>query len=170
MACDSADHARASRAAGGGAAGHYGWHASVLIQVAGIDILTDPVWADRASRLSFVGPRRATAPGIDFDDLPPIDAVLISHNHYDHLDVATLRRLQVAHAPLMVMPLGHDAIVRAAVPSARIAIGDWHDRFEIDHSDARQPLVRAVLPTDEWRCVRRPAKGSALWVHVSVWR
>ncbi|TMV85660.1 hypothetical protein FGG78_20600, partial [Thioclava sp. BHET1] len=57
-------------------------HASILIQIAGLNILTDPVWSDRASPLSFAGPRRVTAPGIAFDHLPPIDAVLISHNHY----------------------------------------------------------------------------------------
>ena len=67
-------------------------HASILIQIAGLNILTDPVWSDRASPLSFAGPRRVTAPGIAFDHLPPIDAGLLSHNHYDHLDTATLRR------------------------------------------------------------------------------
>ena len=82
-------------------------HASTLIQVAGVNILTDPVWSERAGPVSFVGPKRVTKPGIDFDDLPPIDAVLLSHSHYDHLDVATLRRLHRVHSPLMVMPLGN---------------------------------------------------------------
>ena len=68
-------------------------HASLLIQVAGLNILLDPVWSDRASPVSFAGPTRVTPPGIAFDDLPPIDVVLISHNHYDHLDAATLARL-----------------------------------------------------------------------------
>jgi len=58
-------------------------HASMLIQVAGVNILTDPVWSQRASPFAFAGPKRVTAPGIAFDDLPPIDAVLISHCHYD---------------------------------------------------------------------------------------
>jgi hypothetical protein len=58
-------------------------HASMLIQVAGVTILTDPVWSQRASPFAFAGPKRVTAPGIAFDDLPPIDAVLISHCHYD---------------------------------------------------------------------------------------
>ena len=98
-------------------------HATVLIQVAGLNILTDPVWSERASPFRFAGPRRATQPGIAFDDLPPIDAVLISHCHYDHLDVATLKRLQAVHAPLMAMPLGNDAIIRRAVPGARCVVG-----------------------------------------------
>src|SRR5690606_37204144 len=74
-------------------------HATLLIQVAGLNILTDPVWSDRASPVSFAGPRRVNAPGIAFEDLPPIDLVLLSHNHYDHMDVATLARLRQAHQP-----------------------------------------------------------------------
>ncbi len=66
-------------------------HATVLIQIAGLNLLTDPVWSDRASPLAFAGPRRITAPGVRIEDLPRIDAILLSHNHYDHLDVATLR-------------------------------------------------------------------------------
>lgn len=106
-------------------------HATLLIQVAGCNILTDPVWSDRASPVSFAGPRRVTAPGIAFADLPPIDIVLLSHCHYDHLDVATLRRLHAAHDPLMAMPLGNDSIVRAAVPGARCVAGDWWDRLPL---------------------------------------
>ncbi len=61
-------------------------HASLLIQAAGLNILVDPVWSSRVSPLSFAGPKRVNAPGIAFEDLPPIDLVLVSHNHYDHLD------------------------------------------------------------------------------------
>lgn len=133
-------------------------HASVLIQIAGINVLTDPVWSDRASPVSFAGPRRVTEPGIAFDDLPAIDAVLISHSHYDHMDVATLRRLQATHAPLMVMPLGNDAIVRAAVPGARVATGDWHDRIEIGDR-AWTTLTRA----NHWSARGVADRRMALW-------
>jgi L-ascorbate metabolism protein UlaG (beta-lactamase superfamily) len=71
-------------------------HATTLIQLDGVNVLTDPIWSDRASPVSFAGPRRVRPPGIRFEDLPPIDAVVLSHNHYDHMDVATLRRLQDA--------------------------------------------------------------------------
>ena len=109
-------------------------HASLLIQAAGINILTDPVWSERANPVAFAGPERVTAPGIAFEDLAPIDVVLISHCHYDHLDVPTLRRLQAMHATLMAMPLGHYAIVRAAVPHGHCLAGDWWDRLPIgDH-------------------------------------
>lgn len=68
-------------------------HATFLIQIGGLNVLTDPMWSDRASPVSFAGPRRLVPPGIPFDALPPIDAVLLSHNHYDHLDDRTVRRL-----------------------------------------------------------------------------
>ena len=99
-------------------------HATLLIQAAGRNILTDPVWSDRASPVTVAGPRRVVPPGIAFDDLPPIDAILLSHCHYDHMDLATLRRLQERDAPIMAMPLGNDVIIRRAIPAARIVVGD----------------------------------------------
>ena len=72
-------------------------HATMLLQTAGMNILFDPVWSERVSPFTFAGPKRHNAPGIDFDKLPPIDAVLVSHCHYDHLDVVTLSRLAAAH-------------------------------------------------------------------------
>jgi L-ascorbate metabolism protein UlaG (beta-lactamase superfamily) len=71
-------------------------HATTLVQLDGVNVLTDPIYADRASPVSFAGPHRVRPPGIRFEDLPPIDVVVISHNHYDHMDVATLKRLQRA--------------------------------------------------------------------------
>jgi L-ascorbate metabolism protein UlaG (beta-lactamase superfamily) len=102
-------------------------HATMLIQVAGQNILTDPVWSERVSPYSWVGPRRVSRPGIAFEDLPRIDLVLLSHNHYDHLDIATLKRLKDIHDPLVVTPLGNDAIVKAAIPDIRISAHDWGD-------------------------------------------
>jgi hypothetical protein len=67
-------------------------HATVLVQADGLNILTDPVWSDTAGPFGF-GPRRVAEPGVRFEDLPRIDLVLISHNHYDHMDLATLKRL-----------------------------------------------------------------------------
>ena len=133
-------------------------HATLLIQAAGRNILTDPVWSPRASPMRFAGPRRVTAPGIAFDDLPPVNAVLISHNHYDHLDLATLRRLHAAHDPLFVVPLGNDALVRRAAPSARIAVGDWHERIAIDEGVATT-LTRA----NHWSARGLGDRRKALW-------
>jgi len=89
-------------------------HATALIQLDGINILTDPIWSERASPFAFAGPKRHRPPGIRFDDLPPIDVVLVSHNHYDHLDIATLRRLIAASEsrPAILTPLGNAALMR----------------------------------------------------------
>jgi L-ascorbate metabolism protein UlaG (beta-lactamase superfamily) len=89
-------------------------HATVLIQTEGVNILTDPIWSERASPFSFLGPRRVRAPGVRFEDLPRIDLVLVSHNHYDHMDVPTLKRLWERDRSLIVTSLGNDAILRRA--------------------------------------------------------
>jgi L-ascorbate metabolism protein UlaG (beta-lactamase superfamily) len=83
-------------------------HATMLVQMDGVNILTDPIWSMRCSPFSFAGPKRHRPPGLRFDDLPPIDAVLVSHNHYDHLDIATLRRLGGAR---IFTPLGNSALM-----------------------------------------------------------
>jgi L-ascorbate metabolism protein UlaG (beta-lactamase superfamily) len=87
-------------------------HSTVLVQTAGLNILTDPIWSDRASPFSFIGPRRVRAPGVRFENLPRIDLVLVSHDHYDHMDLPTLRRLWERDRPLIVTSLGNDAILR----------------------------------------------------------
>ncbi len=81
-------------------------HSTFLIQVNGLNILTDPIWSDRASPFQWVGPKRMRPPGLHFEDLPEIDVVLISHNHYDHLDLGTVQRLNRDHQPLFITPLG----------------------------------------------------------------
>jgi L-ascorbate metabolism protein UlaG (beta-lactamase superfamily) len=82
-------------------------HATTLLQMDGINVLTDPVWSERASPFAWIGPKRVRPPGLRIEDLPRIDLVLLSHNHYDHLDLPTLRWLSDAHAPRFVTPLGH---------------------------------------------------------------
>jgi L-ascorbate metabolism protein UlaG (beta-lactamase superfamily) len=133
-------------------------HATALVQAAGLNIITDPVWSERASPFRMAGPRRVTAPGITFGDLPPIDAVLISHNHYDHLDVETLRRLRDAHDPLMIMPLGNDAIVGGAVKGARIAVGDWGERIALPGN-----AVVTLTPANHWSARGTRDRRMALW-------
>lgn len=81
-------------------------HSTVLLQQRGCNVLTDPIWSERAGPLSWIGPRRHRKPGISWDDLPPIDVVLISHNHYDHLDLPTLRRLAGRRTPTLIVPAG----------------------------------------------------------------
>ncbi len=102
-------------------------HATVLIQVGGVNLLVDPLWSDRAGPAGLLGPKRADSVGIRFDDLPPIDAVLISHNHYDHLDAATVRRLHAGHRPRFITPLGNDVLLRRIARDVDVVAGDWHD-------------------------------------------
>jgi N-acyl-phosphatidylethanolamine-hydrolysing phospholipase D len=99
-------------------------HATVLIQLDGVNILTDPTWGDRASPVGFVGPKRLIAPGLRFEDLPPIHAVLISHDHYDHLDLPTVRRLAREHDPTFFVPLGLQAWL-AEMGVSRVTELDW---------------------------------------------
>jgi L-ascorbate metabolism protein UlaG (beta-lactamase superfamily) len=92
-------------------------HTTVLLQTHGINILTDPIWSERCGPVSWFGPRRVRPPGIRFDDLPPIDVVLLSHNHYDHCDLPTLRQLARTHKPQVIVPLGNrDFLERRRVP------------------------------------------------------
>jgi L-ascorbate metabolism protein UlaG (beta-lactamase superfamily) len=99
-------------------------HSTVLIEQAGRTILTDPVWSKRASPVSWTGPKRHRASGIVFPDLPKIDIVLISHNHYDHFDTRTLRQLAAHHSPAIIVPLGLGALVRK-LGFRRVEELDW---------------------------------------------
>jgi L-ascorbate metabolism protein UlaG (beta-lactamase superfamily) len=83
-----------------------------LIQLGGVNALTDPVWSHRASPVRWAGPRRVRRPGIAFDDLPPVHLVLVSHNHYDHMDLPTLRRLRQRFDPVFVTGLGNRRYLR----------------------------------------------------------
>ncbi|MBB4954889.1 L-ascorbate metabolism protein UlaG (beta-lactamase superfamily) [Agrobacterium vitis] len=133
-------------------------HASMLIQVQGINILTDPVLSERASPLPFAGPKRVIEPGIYFDDLPPIDVVLVTHNHYDHLDIKSLRKICRAFDPLVVTPLGNDTLIRAAVPFARIKDVDWGDHVRVN-DDVRL----TAEPCHHWSARGVRDRCMALW-------
>ncbi len=88
-------------------------HSTVLLQQSAVNILTDPIWSERASPLSWIGPRRRREPGVRWEDLPRIDVVLLSHNHYDHLDLATLRRLAGLGSSQFIVPTGVARLLRS---------------------------------------------------------
>lgn len=116
-------------------------HSTFLIQVNGVNILTDPVWSKRASPFSWIGPTRMRPPGIRFEDLPHIDFVLISHNHYDHLDLATMRMVFGAHHPAIFTPLGIKAFLEKQYIKG-VREGDWWDEFAVER-DIKIQLVPA---------------------------
>ena len=133
-------------------------HASFLIQVRGKSILIDPVWADRASPFSFVGPKRVNPPGIAFDDLPRIDAVLVTHNHYDHMDVGSIGRLWQRFRPRIVTPLGNDTILKAAVTGLAAEAVDWDATVDLEDG-----LAVHVEPTQHWSARGTTDRSHALW-------
>src|SRR5215471_530333 len=99
-------------------------HSTVLLQQRGCNVLTDPIWSERASPVSWAGPRRRRKPGVSWEDLPPIDAVLISHNHYDHLDLATLRRLARRGDSTFIVPARVGRLLRSE-NIGRVRELDW---------------------------------------------
>jgi L-ascorbate metabolism protein UlaG (beta-lactamase superfamily) len=126
-------------------------HATVLLQTEGLNLLTDPVWSQRVSPVSFTGPQRHRAPGIRFEDLPQIDAILLSHNHYDHLDAPTLRRFAAEHKPKVFCPLGVAPLVRGCGLSDVQELDWWQsttwrgrkiDCVQAQHFSARTPFDR----------------------------
>ena len=95
-----------------------------LLQLGGVNVLTDPIWSERASPVRWAGPRRVRRPGVAFERLPPIDVVLVSHTHYDHLDLPTLLRLERRDAPLIVTGLGNRRFLKRR-GLAKVEELDW---------------------------------------------
>jgi len=113
---------------------HVTWygHASVLVEIDGARVLIDPVWGERVSPSALVGPRRLHQPPIPIEDLPELDAIVISHDHYDHLDLPTVRTLLANQRAPFVVPLGVGAhLQRWQVPAERIIELDWTEQVEL---------------------------------------
>ena len=147
-------------------------HSTVLVQLDGVTFLTDPTWADRSGPFSgFIGVRRYTPPGIAFDDLPPIDFVLISHDHYDHLDEPTVRRLAAAFDPALRRAPRHQGLARRSRHHQRggarlggIGHGQGTDGRLHTRAARRRPhrsSTRAVGSGPRGRCWARNASTSA---------
>jgi L-ascorbate metabolism protein UlaG (beta-lactamase superfamily) len=135
-------------------------HATVLVQTHGLNILTDPQWSDKTGpfRPPFsLGPRRVAAPGIRFEDLPRIDLVLVSHDHWDHLDQPTLEWLWRRDRPRIVTSLGNDAVIRGAGGAVATAV-DWGDRVPI-----RPGIDVVVTRAHHWGTRWSTDRNRALW-------
>ena len=135
----------------------YVGHATFLIQTAGLNILTDPHYGPRASPSGWFGPKRVAAPGIAWDRLPPIDIVLISHGHYDHLDQATLARLWQRFKPRIVAPLGHTATIRDGDASIAVEELDWGKAI------VAGPVRITLEPMQHWTARGLFDRNRALW-------
>ncbi len=133
-------------------------HATFLIQAAGLNIVTDPLWSDRASPVRFAGPKRVNPPGVAFENLPRIDVILVTHNHYDHLDVDTIHRIVDRDRCRVVAPLGNDAIIRAKRPDIAVEAHDWGGVV------ALSPSVSArLVPAYHWSARGAFDRRMALW-------
>ena len=128
-------------------------HSTVLIQTAGLNILTDPFFSDRASPVQFAGPKRILAAGIAIADLPPIDLILLSHNHYDHLDVPALAALKKYHDPKLITTLNNGRYVKNYLCTEL----DWRQSVEVGE-------VRITLmPALHWSKRSFNDTNKALW-------
>ena len=131
-------------------------HATVLVQYGGLNILTDPVFADRASPFKRVGPKRYSQPGLTIDQLPKLDLVLLSHNHYDHFDLDSLAKL--GNTPRYVLPLKNGILLeKAGVTSDRYDEMDWDD--QLSHSG----VTVIHVPSNHWSSRTTKDRKEMLW-------
>lgn len=133
-------------------------HATVLIQARGLNLVTDPVWSDRAGPWPLLSPKRVCPPAVAFDNLPLIDAVLLSHDHDDHLDFEALQRLVSRNSPVILTPLGNDALVRQSIPEASVEAYDWWQSRSL-----AKDIEVTLVPSQHWSLRSPWDRRMALW-------
>lgn len=131
-------------------------HATVLIQIEGLNILTDPVWSNYLVKWANV--KRVSEPAIPLEQLPKIDLILISHNHYDHFDLVTLQRLWQRDQPRILLPLGNDRIVASFDPSIKVEVLDWEESKQLNSE-----TTVYLQPAQHWSARRLSDWDMALW-------
>lgn len=132
-------------------------HATWLLRLGSITLLTDPIWSERCSPVSFAGPRRVRRPGLAFETLPRVDVTLVSHGHYDHLDLPTLARLAEVHRPTFVTPLGHGPLL------TRHAIGPVHELDWWQAWEGPRGLRVTLVPSRHFSARSLLDRNRALW-------
>jgi L-ascorbate metabolism protein UlaG (beta-lactamase superfamily) len=141
---------------GAGAVVTFIGHATFLIQTTSGNILTDPMYSDRAGPFGLLGPRRVRQPAVRFDDLPPISTVLLSHNHYDHCDRPTLARLAKRFDPTVITPLGNGALVKSTGLRKVEELDWWQDA-------KTSPLPLTLTPAHHFSARTPFDRNRALW-------
>jgi L-ascorbate metabolism protein UlaG (beta-lactamase superfamily) len=131
-------------------------HVTFLIQLPTLNVLTDPVFAERASPVQWAGPRRVHAPGLRLDQLPPIDLVFVSHNHYDHMDLASLRALAAGHRCLFLTGLGNGEFLRAQGVTPALEL-DWWQETTLNDTRLR------FTPAQHWSSRGPGRRNHTLW-------
>ncbi|HEU0301679.1 MAG TPA: MBL fold metallo-hydrolase, partial [Longimicrobium sp.] len=136
-------------------------HASFLLQIGGLNVLLDPHFGPRASPFRFMGPKRFVPPGLALDALPPIDAVILSHDHYDHLDAWTVRQLhrRFGDALRWIAPLGHAAWLRAAAGIRGATDADWWEEVGVGGGS----IAVTCAPAQHWTRRRLREYNDRLW-------
>ncbi len=134
-------------------------HASLLIQLPEGNLLTDPVFSQRTSPFQWIGPSRHQAPGLKLQELPPIHFVLVSHNHYDHMDMDSLRSLWKEHDPVFLLPLHNSRFLRdSGIHSQKIQELNWWESCRLGDN------FRAVLtPAQHWSFRSHKDRNHSLW-------
>ncbi|MFO0669089.1 MAG: MBL fold metallo-hydrolase [Polyangiaceae bacterium] len=133
-------------------------HATVLVQMSGVNVLTDPVWSERVGPAFWIGPRRHKDPGIRFEDLPPIDAIVISHNHYDHLDGPTIARVVERDMPVVLAGLGTEKLLaELGIGQARALDLDWWQSRRV------KDVTVTFTPAQHWSTRTFTDRFATLW-------
>ncbi len=137
-------------------------HASAMVQLGGLTLLTDPIFSERASPLSFAGPKRHVAPGLALGELPHVDLVLISHNHYDHLDAPSVEALaaQRGGPPLFVVPLGLKAWLAKRGAANAVEL-DWWQTHRVPSSAGDVDVM--LSPAQHWSARGLGDRMATLW-------
>lgn len=133
-------------------------HGTFLIQTEGINIITDPVYSKRCSPFSFLGPKRIAEPGIPLSKLPKIDVVLVSHNHYDHMDIKTLKFLSQAYNPKIFTPIGNKDTIKKSIRHADVESLNWYESLEF-----KTGIKVHLEPAQHWSARGIFDVNKALW-------
>jgi L-ascorbate metabolism protein UlaG (beta-lactamase superfamily) len=131
-------------------------HSTFLIQLQGMNILTDPIFAERVSPYKFIGPKRVRPPGVALERLPKIDLVLISHNHYDHLDIESLKIIDGKYHPLFLVPLGDEKLLKEEGIQNVLAM-DWWQEYKL------RDTTIVFTPAQHWSARGLFDKSESLW-------